>query len=59
MVDYLGNSNKMEVHHVPSQRPNCQLAEILPGHRVWFDTLLLARAAGYDSCHWCIGGSQR
>ena len=60
-LQYYGNSSpsKMEVHHVPSETPNCQLNEIKAGVRFVPDTLEEAHRNGYDNCAWCIGGSTR
>lgn len=61
-TQYLGNSNpdKMEVHDLHNEKPNCQIQEIIAaGHAVPFTTLTAAHAAGYDNCHWCLGGSTR
>lgn len=59
MARWLGNSNKMEVHDLENERVNCQIDEIKPEHREPFRNHVLARAAGYDNCAWCIGESTR
>lgn len=56
---YLGNRNSREVHHIRSRNGNCQFCEIKSGNRRLFNTLSAAHAAGYDNCHWCLGGSNR
>ena len=59
---YLGNTNKMEVHDLLNETPQCQIDEILrAGHAVVFtpDTLDQAHQEGYDNCAYCIGGSRR
>ncbi len=59
MAQYLGNSNKKEVHDLDNEQTNCQIPEIKPEHRVPFGSLAEAHQAGYDNCHYCIGGSTR
>lgn len=57
---YLGNTNTVEVHDTHQERPACQLDEIKPEHRRWYDALQEAkRDRSYDNCHWCIGNSTR
>jgi hypothetical protein len=57
---YLGNTNTVEVHDTDNEATNCQLDEILPEHRRWYDTLQEAkRDLAYDNCAWCIGDSDR
>jgi len=57
---YLGNVNTLEVHDTQNEKSLCQLDEIKPEHRRWYDTLAEAkRDHPYDNCHWCIGGSTR
>lgn len=57
---YCGNTDKKEVHDLDREQPNCQIDEIInAGHDRPFYTLAAAHAAGYDNCHWCLGGSQR
>jgi len=57
---YLGNLNTLEVHDTAKESTNCQLEEIRPEHRRWYDTLTEAkRDRSYDNCHWCIGQSTR
>ena len=57
MSRYLGNVRTKEVHDLLNTKPQCQIEEIV--HRVHFDSLLAAHAAGYDNCLWCIGNSTR
>ncbi len=56
---YLGNKNHMEVHDLQNEYPLCQIPEIKPEHKVYFDSLDEARREGYDSCSYCIGASSR
>lgn len=57
---YLGNTNTLEVHDTNSETTSCQLNEIKPEHRRWYDTLREAKAdRSYDNCAYCIGGSTR
>jgi hypothetical protein len=56
---FLGNTNSKEVHWIRSRNGNCQFCEIKPGNRRFFNTLNAAHNAGYDNCHWCLGGSTR
>lgn len=51
---YLGNSNTMKVHDLHNQKVNCQIGEIRPEHRVYFDTLAAAILAGYSRCDECL-----
>jgi len=59
---YLGNTNKMEVHNLRNEKPQCQIDEIIKaGHAVVFlpDTLAQAHSEGYDNGAYCIGDSKR
>ena len=57
---YLGNTHKLEVHDTSNEQTNCQLDEIKPEHRRWYDTQAAVRAdEPYDNCAWCLGGSTR
>ena len=57
---YCGNKNTTEVHGLDNEQTLCQIDEIIAaGHDVPFDTLRKAKTAGYDNCHWCLGGSTR
>lgn len=49
-----------EVHDLDNENTNCQIDEILKaGNAVPYNSLSEAKAAGYDNCHWCLGGSKR
>lgn len=54
---FLGNTNSKELHRVQSTNGNCQLCEIKQNHRVYFNSIAVAHSAGFDNCHWCLGGS--
>lgn len=54
---FLGNAKSREVHWIRSTNGNCQFCEIKPGNRRLFTSLAAAHAAGFDNCHWCLGGS--
>jgi hypothetical protein len=57
---FLGNTNTLEVHDTDNENTNCQLDEIHPEHRRWYDTLQEAkRDLDYDNCDWCLEGSTR
>lgn len=57
---YLGNTNKTEVHDLDNETTNCQIDEIInAGHDKPFSSLNAAHSAGYDNCHYCLGGSTR
>jgi len=57
---YLGNVNEMEVHDLDNEKANCQIDEIIrAGHDRPYTSHSAARSAGFDNCHWCIGGSTR
>lgn len=57
---YCGNQNKMEVHDLDNEQTNCQIDEIIrAGNDRPFNSLTAAHNAGYDNCHWCLGGSRR
>ncbi|MEY2472962.1 MAG: hypothetical protein QOK28_2291 [Actinomycetota bacterium] len=57
---YLGNSHTLEAHDTQNEQASCQLDEVKPEHRHWYDTLAQAKAdKAYDNCAWCIGGSTR
>lgn len=60
--NYLGNSNKKEVHDLRREKTSCQISEIVQaGHAVTFspDTLSQAHSEGYDNCYYCLGSSTR
>jgi hypothetical protein len=70
---YLGNTHKMEVHDLDSEKTGphqCQIDEIIAAHnrdrnknrrgRIKIfepDTLDQARREGFDNCEHCIGDS--
>lgn len=57
---YLGNTKKKEVHDLDQEKTSCQINEIIAAHHDRaFATLTAAHAAGFDNCHWCLGGSRR
>lgn len=56
---YLGNKNHMEVHDLQNENPLCQISEVKPEHREYFDSLNEAKRRGYDNCHYCLGKSTR
>jgi len=59
---YCGNTNKMEVHDLDNEKPQCQIDEIIAaGHVKIFspDTLEQAHLEGYDNGEYCIGGGIR
>lgn len=57
---YLGNVNTTEVHDLDNEKSLCQIDEIIKaGHDQPFQSLEAAHRAGYNNCHWCIGGSTR
>jgi len=59
---YLANSSpsKMEVHDLDSEKPQCQIDEIIrAGHDRPYDSLSKAHTDGYDNCAHCIGNSAR
>lgn len=57
---YLGNVNNKEVHDLDREKSMCQIDEIIrAGHDRPFNTLVEARAQGYDNCYYCLGASAR
>jgi hypothetical protein len=60
---YLGNTNKMEVHDLDNEKTGanqCQIDEIIRAKNDRpYSSLSAAHGAGYDNCAWCIGGSTR
>lgn len=56
-LGFLGNISKKEVHNLNNTQTNCQINEIKCKKK--FKTLKKAHEAGYDNCHYCIGGSKR
>ncbi len=61
MTKFLGNTNTTEVHNLYNIQVNCQINEIKPEHKKYFnpDTLDQAHREGFDNCAYCIGGSTR
>ncbi len=60
---YLGNTNKKEVHDLDNEKTSanqCQIDEIIrAGNDNPFNSLSAAHNAGYDNCAHCLGGSTR
>lgn len=62
---YLANANpsKLEVHDLDNEKVGtnqCQIDEIIrAGHDRPYNSIASARAAGFDNCARCIGGSLR
>ena len=60
---YLGNTNKKEVHDLDNEKTGtnqCQIDEIIRARNDKpFTTHAAARAAGYDNCAYCLGNSSR
>jgi hypothetical protein len=59
---YLANASpsKREVHDLDQEKSNCQIDEIIrAGHDRPYTSLSTAKAAGYDNCAYCLGGSTR
>jgi phage baseplate assembly protein W len=56
-VPYLGNTNSNEFHDLARVKPQCQIAEILPGYRKTFvpDTIGQAISEGFEPCAYCLG----
>ena len=53
---YLGNTNKMEVHDLENENKNCQIDEIIRAeHDRPFNSLSSAHGAGFNDCSWCLG----
>jgi hypothetical protein len=51
----LGNSGPRELHDLGNEKPACQIAEIRPDRRVYFQTTAQAEKLGYDFCAYCFG----
>ncbi|MGF1625579.1 MAG: hypothetical protein ACFCVH_11910 [Alphaproteobacteria bacterium] len=51
----LGNSNSRELHDLDNEKPGCQIAEIRPDNRFFFQNERQAEALGYDFCAYCFG----
>jgi len=59
---YLANTSptKKEVHDLDNEKTNCQIDEIIKaGHDKPYTSQSAAKAAGYDNCAYCLGGSTR
>ncbi len=60
---YLGNTNKKEVHDLDNEKTGgneCQIDEIIrAGNDKPFTSLSAAHNASYDNCAHCLGGSTR
>ena len=57
---WLGNTNKREVHDLDNEKTSCQIDEIIrAGHDRPYISYQLAKAAGLDNCAYCIGNSRR
>ena len=60
---YLGNTNNKEVHDLDNEDTaanGCQIDEIIQaGHDRPFNSLVAARAEGFDPCAKCLVGSTR
>lgn len=51
----LGNSGSRELHNLENEKPGCQIAEIRPDHRFYFQSTDQAEKLGYDFCAYCFG----
>lgn len=57
---YLGNTHTLELHDTANEKSGCQLDEIRPEHRRWYDSVADAKAdLAYDNCGHCMTGSTR
>jgi hypothetical protein len=59
---YLANRSptKREVHDLDNEQSRCQIDEIIrAGNDVPYTSHASAKAAGYDNCAHCLGGSTR
>lgn len=54
----LGNSGPRELHDLDNEKPNCQIAEIRPDQRFYFQSVEQAEKLGYDFCAYCFGKSR-
>ncbi len=52
---FLGNTRTLELHDRENRSPNCQIDEIAPSRRVYFDRFSDGIEAGHDPCRWCFG----
>lgn len=51
----LGNSGSRELHDLDNEKRNCQIAEIRPDRRFYFQSEAQAQKLGYDYCAHCFG----
>lgn len=51
----LGNSGSRELHNLENEKSGCQIAEIRPDHRFYFQSTDQAEKLGYDFCAYCFG----
>jgi hypothetical protein len=51
----LGNSGSRELHDLDNEKPGCQIAEIRPDQRFFFQSIDQAEKLGYDFCAYCFG----
>lgn len=51
----LGNSGSRELHDLDNEQPGCQIAEIRPDRRIYFQNTGQAEKLGYDFCAYCFG----
>jgi hypothetical protein len=51
----LGDSGSRELHDLDNEKPGCQIPEIRPDRRVYFQTTAQAEKLGYDFCAYCFG----
>jgi hypothetical protein len=51
----LGNSGSRELHDLDNEKPGCQISEIRPDRRFFFQTEAQAQKLGYDFCAYCFG----
>jgi hypothetical protein len=51
----LGNSGSRELHDLDNEKPGCQIAEIRPDQRFFFQSTDQAEKLGYDFCAYCFG----
>lgn len=54
----LGNSGSRELHDLDNEKPGCQIAEIRPDQRFFFQSTDQAEKLGYDFCAYCFGRSR-
>ena len=51
----LGNSGSRELHDLDNEKSGCQIAEIRPDQRFYFQSEAQADKLGYDFCAYCFG----